>query len=286
MKVAPQKSLPYRIARYPIKYIIHKIWENIVRKPDLSKYLLTNHAHTYSRIDPRFENVVRDINLREDGLWELTLENQSYLFPSIDNNAHNLKRGTLAKILIYGFDSDPMVSRYENQEVKIEDGDVVVDVGGYIGMFAAYARSKGAEKVYTIEPTPAAYRSLEYNTKGDSEIQPYQLGVWSENGTMTLEESSDPTDNRIATGDGVEVDTKTIERFTSENDIDSIDFLKLDVEGLELQVLKGIVNTTVQKIGVDAGEGGAKNPAEIYEFLEQAGYSVWRKGHIIYAKLE
>jgi FkbM family methyltransferase len=286
MKVAPQKPLPYRVVRYPVKYITHKIWENIVEKPELSKYLLTNYAHIYSRIDPRFGNVITDINLREDGLWKLTLENQSYLFPSLDNNAHNLKRGTLAKILIYGFDSDPMVSRYENQQVKIEDGDLVVDVGDYIGMFAAYARSKGAEKVYTIEPTPTAYRSLEYNTKEDSGIQPFQLGIWSENGMMTLEESSDPTDNRIATGDGVEVNTKTIERFVSENDIDSIDFLKIDVEGLELHVLKGIGNITVQKIGVDAGEGGAENPAEIYEFLEEAGYTVWRQDHMIYAKLE
>lgn len=280
MDIDSRRSLPYRAVRYPFKIAIQRVWQTIINNLDYTEAWIENYAQIYTQLDPQFQTA--DIKRRDDGLWELTVRKNSYRFPDIANNATNLNHGTPAKILMYGFDADPMVSRYEDNQVEIETDDVVVDVGGYIGMFAAYSSSVGASNIHSIEPTPDAYRCLEHNTAEDDSIHPYQLGIWSENGTMQLDQANDPTDNSLNEEGAFDVPVVTIEKFARDNKLDTIDFLKVDVEGLELSVLKGIGDTRVRKIGVDAGEGKDSNPSDVLDLLTDYGYDVWRHEHLVY----
>lgn len=275
-----QQTLFRRMLRYPFKYLIKTVWSFIIGCGKLGEKIITTYCYPYTRLDPRLKPAV--LHRREDGLWEISVAGSSYLFPDLANNSTSLKHGTAAKILMYGFDADPMVSRYEDRDVMIETDDVVVDVGGYIGMFATYASSSGASRVYSLEPTPASFQCLQHNTASDEVIDPYQLGVWSEPGTMQLDLSADPTDNRLSQDGTVDVDVVTIEEFARSNNIDTIDFLKVDVEGLELSVLEGIGTARVKKIGVDAGEGANSNPEDVSDLLSRCGYDVWRTGHMVY----
>lgn len=57
--------------------------------------------------------------------------------------------------------------------------DIVVDIGSGAGWFACQALDRGADKVYIIEPNPAALYDIEKNTEGAGDrvvIVPYAIG--------------------------------------------------------------------------------------------------------------
>ena len=52
---------------------------------------------------------------------------------------------------------------YQYKEISVQPNDVVVDLGGNVGLFTTYAISKGASKVYTVEPFPTYVNYLHEN---------------------------------------------------------------------------------------------------------------------------
>ena len=80
-----------------------------------------------------------------------------------------------------------MRSRYPERTVR--EGDIVIDCGAHVGVFAANALELGAEKVVAIDPDPTQVECLRRNFP--AEIASGKLilvpkGVWSEKGSMTL----------------------------------------------------------------------------------------------------
>jgi hypothetical protein len=67
-----------------------------------------------------------------------------------------------------------------------------------------------------------------------------------------------------------------------------IDFLKVEAEGSEIEVLQGIGNVDVRKIAVDCSpERNQESPAEKIRLqLEALNFKVVRRGWNLYAKLD
>lgn len=145
----------------------------------------------------------------------------------------------------------------EQVDVKVEQGDVVFDVGAWIGDFSALAAAQGAA-VYAFEPTPDTYKRLcRTASLSKGEIIPVQkvLGDKCEEIELFLDNSGGGSNRLHSTHKSTNgrraieshalslVKVSTIDQFVSENQIRKVAFIKADIEGAERYMLTGATDT-------------------------------------------
>lgn len=119
----------------------------------------------------------------------------------------------------------------------IKPGSFVVDAGANIGTHSvAYKRHVGQEgQVLAFEPNPAAFECLTHNCK-DCLLVNAALGDKQE--SMALQVNLENQGASFLSGSG-EIPIVTLDQF----ELQRLDFLKLDVEGMELKALTGAAET-------------------------------------------
>lgn len=140
--------------------------------------------------------------------------------------------------------------RCETSDGAIEcaEGDVVIDAGGCYGDTALYFAYKagGGGTVASFEFLPenlAVYRrNLDLNPGLASRVRLYERPVWSESDKELFVVGSGPATQvkPVSTDpDAIRVQTLRIDDLVSKGDVPRIDFIKMDIEGAELEALKG-----------------------------------------------
>ena len=158
------------------------------------------------------------------------------------------KKGLALSISHYGTYEQ---SEAKVMEEKIKGGNIVVDVGANIGLHTLnMARIVGnTGQVFAFEPDPSNFKILGKNVKVNNykNIILEQKAVGDKHGRATLYQSDDPGRHRIfpqtkAKGQ-VQVELTSLDKyFIDSNLVDKINFIKIDIEGLEFSVLKGMEN--------------------------------------------
>jgi FkbM family methyltransferase len=184
---------------------------------------------------------------------------------------------------------------FNNKILNIEKGDIVFDVGAYIGVTSIIA-SETAKMVYAIEPSPRARKCLEYNTRDYDNIKVLPYAVWDKSEKIELEYGLESSEDALITpddggsGQKVMVQAHTIEYIAGITNIDQIDFLKIEAEGVEPEIVGGIGDTPVKKVSSsgNAERNGETTHQEVSNKLEKMGYEVTEKpSHpygMVYAK--
>ena len=135
---------------------------------------------------------------------------------------------------------------YEEMNFDVEKGDIVLDCGANSsksgGTQATYFASKSEDgMVYAFEPIPRIYNELLEDIKAYKNIIPIQKAVWDEN---TFTYFTDMSSGSRASSDGdIKVELIRIDDFVKEYNIPKVDFIKMDIEGAELNALKGAEHT-------------------------------------------
>ena len=112
-------------------------------------------------------------------------------------------------------------NEYNRFGIKIEKGDVVIDCGANIGIFSQYALDMGASKVIGYEPEDMYYDYYEKNIKSN---KVHKI-------------------KSFISKDGID-----IKRIISDNNLDKVDFLKLDIEGAEWGLFEVLDSDTLNKV--------------------------------------
>jgi FkbM family methyltransferase len=141
---------------------------------------------------------------------------------------------------------------YERLGCYIQEGDVVLDLGGNIGIFAHRAEIRGASKVISFEPVTPTFNCLIKN-KGPKTLV-YKNAVGGKNGFTTFKIHTDFTHIGGGTSEGQDLMLNQRHIIHSEkvivigiNEIfenmeTKIDFMKIDIEGGEVGVLTSITD--------------------------------------------
>lgn len=175
--------------------------------------------------------------------------------------------------------------------VEVTEGDTVVDIGAFVGEFTLGVAER-AGRVISCEPTPETVSCLQKNTRSYQHTTVVPAIIGSDWGLEKLRIAADPTDNSTLdvdseskdTGDRIFVPSISVRQLMEHLDLTSIDFLKVEAEGAEPEILSGIDDISVKKVAVDASPEryGESTVDEIQSILSSAGYEVRVDGDIVF----
>lgn len=179
--------------------------------------------------------------------------------------------------------------RWDMYHVKrlIEPGARIFDIGANFGYYALTlsAHLAGECQVFAFEPNPDTRYRLEKNialNRLGSVITSLPFGVSDAPGMARISNGKSNTGGNYIGEDGeVEVELKTLDMLCSQLQMSRLDFVKIDVEGLEKRVLEGGRLTLkrfspvmmVEIMPFQLERAGA-TPLEVFELLSDYGYDL------------
>ncbi|MDA1315832.1 MAG: FkbM family methyltransferase [Acidobacteria bacterium] len=152
-----------------------------------------------------------------------------------------------------------------NPSESVQPGDVVLDIGAHIGTFTAQALELGAAKVVAVEPDPGNMECLRRNFSADiaaGRVVLVEEAAWNKRETLTFhlgESSAWSSLMHDAGGGTLEVSARPLDEVVKELGLESVDYIKIDVEGAEAEVLEGaaeIFRAHRPTVMVDSHQGG------------------------------
>jgi FkbM family methyltransferase len=134
-----------------------------------------------------------------------------------------------------------------------KEGDVAFDIGAHMGIFSYFlAKQVGnTGKVFSFEPAPLTFEMLqhtiEYNHL-ETVVQINQMAMADKDGELTFyiyDNSKVSSGNSLSPLNpagkhrGITVKTMSLDDFFKAKQLTRLDFIKIDAEGAELEILKG-----------------------------------------------
>ena len=174
----------------------------------------------------------------------------------------------------------------------LNKNDTLIDIGAHFGYFTLLGSYIVGEhgKVHSFEPIPTTYEILESNIINKSNIKINNLALFSKNcqipminlGTERSAYNSIITDDsKNNSEDLFYVNTICMDDYVNSNAIRP-NFIKLDAENAEYEVLTGAKTTLETFFPIVSLEVGGSNSEKCIDYLKNIGYSVYkcRKGKL------
>lgn len=193
---------------------------------------------------------------------------------------NNEKKDLFLRRVFYAFNRDPLIFAYNNigilnyktnrdsgEDYFIEDflpkflnkrnNHVFFDVGANVGEYSlTLSKNFTKANIYSFEPNINTFNVLKKNVGSTSSITPTNIGMSdykkdtkiytyttdSISGHASMYKEVFSSMHKRSNLQSVDIKLETIDDFCLENKIEIIDFLKIDTEGHELDVLKGAKN--------------------------------------------
>ncbi len=181
----------------------------------------------------------------------------------------------------------------------LSDAKLFVDLGASLGQYSFNAnKCMNAGEIIAVEPDPIRHEELQRNgrkweAESDNKITAIHAAVAEKNGSITFYSTNSNISGGLFTRE-VNNATEAVSPDWEPQEVQCLtldglcgdrlpDVVKIDVEGVELRVLKGAEN--ILRAGntkflielhswVDTDPSGQNNPEEVVEFLRTFGYKV------------
>ena len=134
---------------------------------------------------------------------------------------------------------DNLKTQYLVPELQFSEHEIIVDCGAFTGDTAkVFYRNIPGCRVIALEPDEKNFESLrKLKLEG---LKPVKAGAWSEDTTLAFSNMGGGTSRgRIATLGSTTIEVKALDHIS---ECQSATFIKMDIEGAELEALKGAEN--------------------------------------------
>ncbi len=174
---------------------------------------------------------------------------------------------------------------YESNATPIQDGWTLIDIGAGLGDFAiSVAYEHPSCRIYAYEPFPASFRLLEENIRLNAinNVATFPIAVGARSGAMTLFATGaavqHTTTNTSRAAEAITIQGLSLDDVFAANAIEVCDFLKMDCEGGEFDILFNTSETTLKKIKNICLEyhDGVTNfsHTDLIDYLQTRGFQV------------
>ncbi len=170
----------------------------------------------------------------------------------------------------------------------------VFDVGAHKGESTlGYLRCFAGATTYCFEPANSSFTVLRNNVRGQENVQCFNLALGAKSGAAMMRDIAgsssrnyllESLDARVVNAHVERVELRTIDEVCRQMQIERINFLKIDTEGHDLDVLRGaeemLRSQKIDLVQVEAGmnpENKVHIPLESFnKHLGDRGYSLFR----------
>ncbi|MDC1162239.1 FkbM family methyltransferase [Tenacibaculum sp.] len=170
------------------------------------------------------------------------------------------------------------------QMFHLPQNATVVDLGVNIGLTVAHIKTIYPKvKIIGYEMDLNNYELALWNTQYYSDVEIINKAIWVENKRVKYNKKSNPDGYRIQDlsidKNDTEIEAITMREMIKEHSIEKIDYLKMDIEGAEKNILKDndlewlhIVNSMNIEMHLDGNE----NINEYIEIIRNYNFTVWK----------
>ena len=190
-------------------------------------------------------------------------------------------------------------NNYELDEISfltklIKDCQVIFDIGSNIGWYSIYLdKFNGGEKIHSFEPIPANFKKLNSNLElnNTTKVLANNIGLSDSNEFLEMYYNSSLTgatsikQNIDICDELIQCQFKKMDDYVLENNVNKIDFIKIDIEGAELLALKGGLHSIQKFLPILFLELLRKwsanfnyHPNDVINLLKDLGYSCYSIG--------
>lgn len=254
-------------------------------------------------------DVIRKVEIQQDGLISIELKNGLKLYDlrsqlGEDNELYSFaKKEKVSEIRepnnyqqAYQRILDEFVLNQHLRLFSLNSGDVVMDAGANIGAFTINAASRVGPSglVIAVEPEERNFELLKHNvaTNGLANVRLLKKGVWSKKQTLNFYLDAWPGLHSVfesvpgcscghgeSLGRAVEIEVDTVDAILQELGVKKLNFLKMDIEGAEIEALKGAEKTLATpgiQLVVEAGHviSGKQTYKTLVPWLQQLGFKI------------
>jgi FkbM family methyltransferase len=172
----------------------------------------------------------------------------------------------------------------------LREGMTVVDVGANVGFLARqFSRRIGpGGKVFAFEPDPFTFQFLEFNTRSFANIQLTQCAISDNHEPAVLHLNSiagtgNSLLNKADSSASVSVPCISLDEFLDQAGKPAVNVIKIDVEGAELNVLRGMRQTIARLPGLQIIieycpknlRGSGVDPRTVYDEIKAGGFNIY-----------
>lgn len=186
--------------------------------------------------------------------------------------------------------------QYETFGTAIQDGWTVMDIGGGWGDFAvSIGRKLPQNRIVAFEPYPPSIELFERNRilNHASNVELIRKAIGRESGFLRLstenKEAVQLSTAETQTGTWLDVESLSLKDAMQSLHIEHCDFLKMDCEGGEYDILfpaSEEVLARVDRICLETHDGVTKyNHTDLLRFLQEHGYRVRYEKNPVHASL-
>lgn len=132
---------------------------------------------------------------------------------------------------------------FREAQWNIQPGDIVIDAGASFGSYTIRAAACGG-RVYAFEPRTGdcdIIRRIAAQNGLQDRVDVRSVALWDSEGQALMDMG--PTMSLVRARCEQVVTTTTIDAFVDREGLDVVDWIKIDTEGAELQILQGAMET-------------------------------------------
>lgn len=251
-----------------------------IQQPQVARYWLEMARKIANSVPKAIAFQWRWTELEVDAAWTYVLFEKDIIL-SVEASFRSLVTSVLLA------EGDWFEAEMELWRDRLQPGMVVIDVGANVGVytFSAARRVGDTGRVLAIEPSPVCVECLEETCRVNefSWVSIHRVAASDRLGTVRFAIHTASEVNQVIATDteaekAIEVESLTLDSLVEQEQLQRVDWLKIDAEGHELQVLAG-GDRLLQKfrpcILYENIAGSQPSNVPVAEFLWQQGYKLF-----------